>query len=795
MVYNIQTTFSRGEIDPALRSRIDLQLYQLAVSEMTNAFVVKEGGFKNRPGTRFVASAKFSNRKSMLVPFRYSASDTYILEFGHLYMRVYRYGSQVLDPNDDSIVEVATVYTEDDLERINIAQKFNLMFIVHPLHPVYQLSRSDHHLWTYELTSFVPDTASPENLSVAATRNYGTTGGQSEDQTQTYVVTAISPDTGRESLPSTEESVTAKASPGIWEKITQGPTDIVERVNYNTLAWDAVAGVDSYAVYREQNGLFGYLGTAGTNSFVDNGTVEPNFARNPPTERTPFNAAGKYPSAVTFFQQRSVWGGSVNAPDTLEFSAVGSFTDLSASPSQNPDEAITVTIDNSESTEIRHMLSMESLLILTSVMTHKITPGSEGLTPEVAANIPPVVKKATGYARPVRVNDVILFSERSENVIPPTAPEYLKKEKPNTIVSEYRYNGQYQQFEWSERSAISAHLVKDYNLTYMAYSQKPDSLVFATRDDGNMICITHMAEHEVYAFSRYTTNGKYESVACVEEGEETATYVTTRRVINGVEGRFVERFASRRTADQKDAFFLDCGLTFDEPFAATSKGDSTFEVVGHSFSVGDIVRVSDIESAGVLNEQKWEIISISGDDITLKNRFDDGAPEFTFGDTATIRLVVNSVAGADHLAGAEVRLYIDGFAAGPVTWQAGSNALPHEGSVIHVGLPYQMKVKTLALAGEAQIFASEKAVRKAYISYNDTRGLKVGPDESVLETVKARMDEQYDQPPKLLTGLYEYPIASWRDRFGQVVMVQDDPLPCSVYSLILNGTFSVNRGP
>lgn len=87
-----QRTLSRGEIAPNLNSRVDLSAYFASLSTCRNAYVPRSGGVVNRPGTEFVGETKTPANTPRLIPFVFSASDAYVLEFGDLYMRVIRDG-------------------------------------------------------------------------------------------------------------------------------------------------------------------------------------------------------------------------------------------------------------------------------------------------------------------------------------------------------------------------------------------------------------------------------------------------------------------------------------------------------------------------------------------------------------------------------------------------------------------------------------------------------------------------------------------------------------------------------
>ena len=88
----IQRAFSGGEITPALWARIDVAKYTTGLKTCRNFCVVKHGGAYNRPGTGFIGEVKDSSKTIKMVPFIFNSEQTYVLEFGDLYMRVIRNG-------------------------------------------------------------------------------------------------------------------------------------------------------------------------------------------------------------------------------------------------------------------------------------------------------------------------------------------------------------------------------------------------------------------------------------------------------------------------------------------------------------------------------------------------------------------------------------------------------------------------------------------------------------------------------------------------------------------------------
>lgn len=143
----IQPSFAGGEIAPSLYGRIDMAKYQVALRRCSNFIVRQYGGVENRPGTQFIAAAKYPNKKCRLIPFQFSTVQTYALEFGDKYMRVFKDGGQVLVSGTSNIYELVTPYAEADLFRLKFTQSADVLTIVHPKYPPMELRRYAHDNW------------------------------------------------------------------------------------------------------------------------------------------------------------------------------------------------------------------------------------------------------------------------------------------------------------------------------------------------------------------------------------------------------------------------------------------------------------------------------------------------------------------------------------------------------------------------------------------------------------------------------------------------------------------------
>lgn len=87
--------FSKGWLSPELEARFDLGAYQAGLRRATNVRIRRTGGVSKRMGTRFVAEALSSS--SRLIPFQFSDTQAYALEFSQALMRPYALGGAILE--------------------------------------------------------------------------------------------------------------------------------------------------------------------------------------------------------------------------------------------------------------------------------------------------------------------------------------------------------------------------------------------------------------------------------------------------------------------------------------------------------------------------------------------------------------------------------------------------------------------------------------------------------------------------------------------------------------------------
>ena len=134
---DIQSNFSTGELDPLLRSRVDLQGYDNALAKATNVLIQPQGGLRRRPGSLHVLELPNSSTPSAangvrLVPFQFSVSDSYMLCFTHNRMYVIKNGAVVANINSSGNNYLTTSIGSSYLSEMCWTQSADTLIIVHP---------------------------------------------------------------------------------------------------------------------------------------------------------------------------------------------------------------------------------------------------------------------------------------------------------------------------------------------------------------------------------------------------------------------------------------------------------------------------------------------------------------------------------------------------------------------------------------------------------------------------------------------------------------------------------------
>jgi len=559
----IQRSFTSGELAPALAVRADLGKYSNGLAKMKNFIIRSQGGAYSRAGLRYIAPLTTPEKRGRLIPFQFNTEQSYILVFEHLTIKVVRLGAVVEDGGGD--YEITTPYTEEQLPRLSFTQSADVMTIVHPDHDPRNLSRLDHDDWTLAVIDYSPTTPVPTTVVAVASG----TGGGTYDKTYQYVVTAIGDDNS-ESLASSQVQITLKSL-----STTYGVK----------LTWDAVADAQYYKVYKTESrdtDVFGWIGESKTEEFTDF-NIAPDVSTAPPEDRTPFADDDNKPSTVNYYQQRQVYANTTAEPQTVFTTQTANYSSLRTSSPARADDAVTLTIAGRQVNEIRHIVALDAMILMTSGGEWKVTEGQEEVLAPDTVGVRIQTYNGSSWVPPVVVNDTVVYVQEK-----------------GARIRDLGYTFSSDKYTGNDLSIMSEHLFEGHEIKEMTYSAEPYGIVWCVRDDGVLLGLTYQREHEVWGWHQHDTQGEFESVAVITEGNRDAVYAIVKREINGSTVRYVERFEPREETNVEDCFYVDSGLSYD--------GEAVTEISGLDHLEGEsVVVVADgnevtglvVESGGI----------------------------------------------------------------------------------------------------------------------------------------------------------------------------------------------------
>lgn len=810
-IRTLARAFTGGEVTPEFFGRVDDAKNLTGLQLARNFNILPHGPAANRAGTRFVKATKYANKLTRLIRFNYSEDQNLIIEIGEGYMRFHTFGATLLagtvtawsnatvytigdlasrlgvnyycilghtnqqPPNatywyampSDGTFEIPTPYQEADIFDLHFVQSEDVVTITHPSYAPRELRRLGAVRWDLIPIAFASDLPAPGSIAATNTVGTGTT-------TYSYTVTAVDATGQEEGLQGTPASTT---------------NNLLTTGNYNTITFAAVTGAVRYNVYKQDNGLYGFIGQTDALTFRDE-NIAADLSKTPPIARDPFNGSNKYPAAVSYYEQRRVFGGTNNLPQNLWLTRLGTDSNLSYSIPSRESDGIAFRIAALQANRIRHLVPLADLLVLTSSAVWMVTSvNSDSITP-TSITVKPQSYVGASNVQPVVANVSMLYEAARGG-----------------HVRELRYSLEGGGYQSKDLSLRAPHLFNFRRILDFAYVEAPYSIVYGTSSFGILLGLTYVPEEDLYAwfwYDTYTnagsttlTKSEFKSCAAASEGNEDYLYAIVKRYINGAFVQYIERQASRNFEDQHDCYFVDCGATLDSPVTITGITKANPGVVttstAHGISNGDAVDILAVAGMTEVNGQRYYAAGVTATTLQLVDEYGANIDTSGFGtyfSGGELRKVVTTISsGLSHLEGETVSILANGAVQPQRTVVGGALNAPLEvpASIVHIGLPLRADMQTLPLAFEAQAFGQGRAknVNKAILRIYRSLGAQVGPNFDALLEVKARSDEPYGVATALQTGEVDILIEpSWGDE-GSVCVRQDEPLPLTVLSMVL----------
>ena len=507
------TNFTGGELSPRLDGRNDLQKYPTGCKTLENMIVYPHGSAARRSGTQFVAEVKDSSKETRLIPFEFSTTQTYMLEFGNQYIRFYKDNGQIL--SGGSAYEISSPYLEAELFDIKYAQSADVMYLCHPNHPVKKLARTGHTSWTLTSVDFQNGPFMDHNIETTTITASHTNAGQ----------------TGTLTLSST----TGVNSNQGWLSTDVGRLVHMLDGHVKITGYTSTTVVDMEVV-----------------TDISNGSASTDFALGS------FSDTTGYPSCVTFFEQRLVFAATLSQPQTLFFSKSGDYENMDDNyhGTVADDDSIIYTIASNQVNAIRFMTATRTLIIGTAGGEFAVSGGGTdiAITP---TNI--LIKKQSNNGAAnvdaLAVGNATLFLQRARRKL-----------------RELAYNFDVDGYVAPDLTILAEH-ISEGGFKQLSYQQEPNQVIWCARNDGQLVGLTYQREQQVVAWHRHLFGGVFgsgnavcDSVATIPtDDSEYQTWVIVKRTINGATKRYVE-FIHQYDFDETDdtSFnFLDSQLSYD----------------------------------------------------------------------------------------------------------------------------------------------------------------------------------------------------------------------------------------
>lgn len=829
MTFSItKNSFTGGIWSPALYGRSDIAKYSTAVKEMKNFIIHPHGGTSNRGGTQFIGEIKDSSAITRVMPFQFSVIQSYVLEIGNLYMRIYKDGGRVTESDKvisgatqaSPVVITATSHGYTDGDWIVIS---NVVGMTELNGKTFKIANKSTH--TFELTN-VDDV----NIDGTAYTAYVSGGVSAKvyELTTTYVTADLdllkitqSADTLYITHPSYPPRKITRTGHTAWTiadvdfaASILAPTGLAcsgTGTNYkvtaissltteeslgsateegaatNAFTWTAVTNAEYYNVYKEtdsDSGIFGWIGEASGETFTEpTATIIPDETKQPPIENLPFESSDNYPGCSMFYEQRLVYARTNNQPQTIWGSTTGSFDSMNISRPLNADDSYEFTINARQVNEIRWMMPLSVLLVGTSGSEWAMSSGSQA-DAITASSISIKNQSHWGVSntQPVVIGNALLFIEND-----------LK------TVHDIAYNLEVDGYTGNDLSIMATNLFDGKTIRQWSYQQDPDSIIWCVMSDGSLLALTFFKEHKVWGWHRHETDGKFESITTITNSDnKNETWMIVKRTINGSTRRYVERFKERIVDNEvENSFFVDCGLSYDDPKTITGATQANPVVItstAHGFSNGDYVDITNIEGMTELNNTRFKVANKTTNTFELTDEYDvniDGTAYTVYIENGKVRNAITSITGLSHLEGKTVAIMADGSALPTQTVTSGAITLTTRASRVHVGLAYESVLETLQLElppGGGTLQDKVRAVKSTTLRVKDTRACLIGGKSDRLDEIAFRTDENYGDPTALFSGDKDVFIEQGDYRTGQIYIKNIDPVPVTILSIITRMT-------
>jgi hypothetical protein len=777
------TSFTKGELSPRLKGRTDYEGYFNGCETLLNMVVLLQGGATRRPGTLFSDYTKNQTDDqpgmAKLIPFQFSVTQAYMLEFGNLYMRVFRNGFPV-DAGGGVTVEIATPWNGTEVFELGHAQSADTLYLTHPNHQPVVITRTSHTAWTLQL--------------------FGSQDGPYMDNVTGQGSLTLSATTG-------SVNMLWASAVGLNKGAGLGANDVGRYVRFTggtKWCWIVITAVHSTL---NATGTIAPGVPNGADSVAD--SVGPSD-----TWRMGAWYTGNWPWLTSFWQQRLFFAATNLQPSRIDGSQTNDFGNFAPSLDDG-----TVVDNNAVSWIIvdDQVNAARWLVAAGSAQAPQLAIGNDGAEQVVQAGGSAVALTPTSvqafretniggraHANALHINKAVIFASFGGRKL-----------------YEWAFNWQSDGYIGADKSVESEHMTRT-GLIDIAYQKRPYSVIWGIRADGNLVGLTYLPEQAVQGWHQHRLGGNYyggppivESIACIPAQDETydQLWLVVKRTVNGAVIRTVEVMAAYfDDQPQGLAVFMDLAVQSD---FVTPAGTLVADLMAESRSLGQTTITWTVSGAAPFTSADvGSVMRVNGgvgivtgytSSTVLTGLWLFAPANLKPAPTGTWTLTAqhSTFSGLDHLKGEAVQILGDGADFGVETVSSsGSVTLDTsrgKASFATIGLPIPFRLVSMPWAPKqaANAQGHYKTVAAIWLRLFESLGCDYGrqiTDEytgevsDVTDTLLTRNTlDMLGLAPEMETGIYRLPMPGGHDMEGQIVIKGQGPYPTTVLAILATG--------
>jgi hypothetical protein len=523
--WTFQSNMNRGELDPLLVGRIDLQAYYNGVALAQNVLSIPQGGLKKRPGQEFLGVALGDGR---VENFSFNTEQNYLLIFTDLRMQIYKEGVLQTNINASGNDYLVTPWTLAQIADFDYIQSADTIIITHQEVETRKITRTSDTAWSIS------------TLGLTNIPQFDFNDGSSPtpaDEIQT--LTFVSQFDGDRFMVSLEGILT--------EEIVWGNTvadDIAfalqDLINTGSSGISAIRASNVITVTFSGNSADNWPLMSVSGISTQNAAFAATSAQTQAGEsraEDTWSSVRGWPQTCTFHEGRLFFGGAKSRPATIWGSRVGDFFNFRNRKSFD-DESIEATLDTDQVNAVEAIFSNRSLQVFTSggefyVPKSPVTPTNISVIPQ--SNL------GSRRVRPVTIDGVTLFAQRTGKAI-----------------IQFVFVRDFQANQSRSVSILAAHLINTPKQMAVARGTESSdaNYVYIVNSDGNITVFNTLATEDVAGFTRWETSGDIKSAAVVD----TQLNLLVEREIDGSTVYYLER---ENTDLNTDSSVIGTGLASD----------------------------------------------------------------------------------------------------------------------------------------------------------------------------------------------------------------------------------------